>query len=140
MDGDSFAIGEDRFRLKGIDAPELNQPCKDAQGNDWACGMEARHALVALLTEPGLSCESEITDRYLRALATCNTIRSIDIAADQMRQGMAVSDDFYGVRTYGDEEDMAKNEKRGIWQGEFIPPAQWRKIQIALRTNTQPAE
>lgn len=140
MDGDSFAIGDARFRLKGIDAPELHQTCKDAQGQDWACGTAAREALVNLLSEPRLACESEVTDRYQRALATCNTIRSTDIAADQVRDGMAVSDDFYGIRTYGDDEDLASHEKRGIWVGEFMPPDEWRAVQATLRTKTQPAE
>ena len=140
MDGDSFAIGDDRFRLKGIDAPELHQNCKDAQGQNWACGKEARGALLQALSEPGLSCISEATDRYQRALATCNTIRSVDIAADQVRAGLAVSDDFYGIRTYGDEEDVAIQEKRGIWRGEFMRPSEWRAAQLTLRTNTVPAE
>ncbi len=31
-DGDSFRLGEHRYRLYGIDAPELHQDCKDADG------------------------------------------------------------------------------------------------------------
>jgi endonuclease YncB( thermonuclease family) len=145
MDGDSFAIGEDRFRLKGIDAPELHQTCKDERGQDWECGATARQALVDLLSEPRLSCDSEVADRYHRALATCTTIRSTDIASDQVRDGMAVSDDFYGLRSYGEEEDRATLEKRGIWRGDFMPPDEWRAThpradQPTLRTNTVPAE
>ncbi len=126
MDGDSFVIGSKKFRLKGIDAPELRQTCKDVQQRDWACGASARAALVTLLAEPQLSCESDVIDRYGRALAVCNNVRSKDIAADQVRAGMAVSDDFYGVRSYGDEEDSAHDARRGIWTGEFIQPAEWR--------------
>jgi endonuclease YncB( thermonuclease family) len=140
MDGDSFAIGVERFRLKGIDAPELHQTCTDAQGQDWACGAAARAALVKLLSEPRLSCESEVADRYHRALATCNTIRSTDIAADQVREGMAISDDFYEIRNYGEEEDVASQAKRGIWAGTFTLPSIWRAAHPNLRTNTQPAE
>ena len=140
MDGDSFAIGDERLRLKGIDAPELRQTCKDAQGQDWACGKEARGALLHALSEPGLSCISEVTDRYQRAITTCNTNGSVDVAADQVRTGLAVSDDFYGIRTYADEEDEARNEKRGIWRGEFILPSEWRAAHPTLRTNTVPAE
>lgn len=140
MDGDSFMIGEERFRLKGIDASELHQTCKDTQGRDWACGTAAREALIELLSEPRLSCESEVADRYHRALAICNNIRSTDIAADQVREGMAVSDDFYGIRSYGEEEDLASTAKRGIWIGDFMPPSEWRAAHPDLRTNTQPAE
>ena len=130
-DGDSFAIGAARFRLKGIDAPELHQICKDAQGHDWACGVEARKSLIGLLSEPRLSCDSYIADQYARALAICHTVRSTDIAADQVRAGMAVSDDSYGMRTYGDEEDTARQTKLGIWSGAFLTPSEWRTLNRA---------
>ncbi len=140
MDGDSFAIGEDSFRLKGIDAPELHQTCQDERGQSWDCGAGARAALVALLSEPRLSCDSEVSDKYQRALAICNTISSTDIAADQVRNGMAISDDFYGLRSYGDEEDQARNEKRGVWRGEFIPPDEWRTAHPRTIAPSPPAE
>ena len=125
-DGDSFAIGQQKFRLKGIDATELHQICKDENGTDWACGQAAHTALVAALSEPRLSCATDARDRYHRALAICNNARSVDIAADQVRAGMAISSDFYGIRSYGGEEDDAKVAKRGIWRGTFDPPSQWR--------------
>jgi endonuclease YncB( thermonuclease family) len=138
MDGDSFVIGSKKFRLKGIDAPELHQTCTNAQQQQWACGVAARETLVTLLAEPRLTCDSDVIDRYGRGLAVCNNIRSKDIAADQVRAGMAVSDDFYGVRSYGDEEDSAHDARRGIWAGEFIPPAEWRSTH-PLRTPVEPS-
>jgi endonuclease YncB( thermonuclease family) len=126
MDGDSFVIGPRKLRLDGIDAPEFRQVCKDAVGKDWPCGRTARAALEKLLTEPGLACEAEVQDRYGRSLATCRTAQTPDIAAAQVRDGMAVSDEFNGMRSYGDEEDAASDSKRGIWQGEFMRPAEWR--------------
>ncbi|MBL0925277.1 MAG: thermonuclease family protein [Sphingomonadaceae bacterium] len=134
LDGDSFVIGGERFRLKGIDAPELHQVCRDAQGKTWGCGKVARQVLVKMLSEPRLTCESVATDQYNRLLATCNTIRSPDIAADQVRGGMAISDDFYGIRTYGDEQDNARQAKRGIWQGAFVSPAGWRALNTSQKT------
>jgi endonuclease YncB( thermonuclease family) len=136
-DGDSFAIGTRRLRLKGIDAPEYRQTCKDANGADWPCGRTARAALEKLLTQPGLACDAEAHDRYSRSLATCRTTQTTDIAAAQVTDGMAVSDEYYGSRSYGDEEDAARNAKRGVWQGAFALPKDYR---AALRTNTQPAE
>jgi endonuclease YncB( thermonuclease family) len=125
-DGDSFSIGSNKLRLQGIDAPEYRQTCKDASGTDWPCGRTARAALEKLLTEPGLACDAEVRDRYARALATCRTTQTPDIAAAQVRDGMAVSDEYYGSRSFGDEEDAASSAKRGIWQGEFVRPAEWR--------------
>jgi endonuclease YncB( thermonuclease family) len=125
-DGDSFALGERRLRLRGIDAPEYHQTCKDANGADWPCGRTARAALEKLLTEPGLACEAEAHDRYARSLATCRTTATADVAAAQVQGGMAISDEYYGSRSYGDEEDTAHSAKRGIWQGAFVLPKDWR--------------
>jgi endonuclease YncB( thermonuclease family) len=127
-DGDSFAIGTRKFRLKGIDAPEYKQSCKDANGVDWPCGKTARAALEKLLTRPDLSCEAQAYDRYARSLASCRTASSADIAGAQVRAGMAVSDAYYGIRRYSEEEDEARAAKRGIWQGIFVQPNDFREM------------
>lgn len=121
-DGDSFMIGQRKLRLDGIDAPEFLQSCKDAAGRDWPCGRTARAALEKLLTQPGLACDAEASDQYARAIATCRSATTADIAAAQVADGMAVSDEFHSMRAYGAEEDAARAAKRGIWQGEFIRP------------------
>jgi endonuclease YncB( thermonuclease family) len=136
-DGDSFSIGTRTLRLRGIDAPEYHQTCKNEVGAEWPCGRTARAALEKLLTQPGLVCEAEAHDRYARSLATCRTVQTADVAAAQVADGMAVSDEYYGSRSYGDEEDVARTEKRGIWQGMFILPKDYR---ATLRTKTHPAE
>ncbi|MGL5839079.1 MAG: thermonuclease family protein [Sphingorhabdus sp.] len=146
QDGDSFQLGPRRLRLDGIDAPEYRQTCKDAQGKDWDCGKAARAALEKLLREPGLTCEQDAADRYGRAIASCRTAATPDISAAQVRDGMAVSRDFAGIRDYGDEEDAAREAKRGIWTGRFLNPEDWRTLnklnsdQAIRRTNTVPAE
>src|SRR5262245_38909442 len=35
VDGDSLKAGDEQIRLIGIDAPELRQTCRDAQGRGW---------------------------------------------------------------------------------------------------------
>jgi endonuclease YncB( thermonuclease family) len=127
-DGDSFAIGPQKLRLKGIDAPEYNQTCKDSRGADWPCGRTARAALDKLLRQPGLACEAQVHDRYARLLATCRTNSTPNIAAAQVLAGMAVSDAYYGSRSFGKEEDIAAASKRGIWQGDFVRPRDFRAL------------
>jgi endonuclease YncB( thermonuclease family) len=126
-DGDSFSIGSRKLRLRGIDAPEYHQLCKDEFGKDWHCGRTARATLEKLLMQPGLACEADAHDKYARSLATCRTMKTADVAAAQVADGMAVSDEYYGSRSYGDEEDAARTEKRGIWQGSFSPPDEFRE-------------
>ena len=125
-DGDSFIVGTRKLRLDGIDAPELEQTCKDGQQVEWPCGRMARAALEKLLLEPGLSCVAEAQDRYARSVATCRSATTPDIAAAQVSEGMAVTHEFNGMRDYGIEEDNARNQKRGIWRGAFDRPDEWR--------------
>ncbi len=146
QDGDSFQIGSLRLRLDGIDAPEYRQTCNDAGGASWDCGKAARAALEKLLREPGLTCDHEVADRYGRAVAICKTAQTSDIGAVLVKDGMAVSHDFSGMRAYPDEEDEAQEAKRGIWIGRFLDPKDWRTLnkvntdQAIRRTNTLPAE
>ena len=39
VDGDTLAIGSTKFRLQGIDAPETDQFCLNANGDHWTCGI-----------------------------------------------------------------------------------------------------
>jgi len=126
LDGDSFRMGKREFRLEGIDAPEYQQTCGDKDGKPWNCGKASRASLDALLRHPGLECLSRTQDGYGRTLATCQTAQNADIGGAQVAAGMALSDKFNGVRSYGDEEDSAKTSALGIWQGEFTEPKEWR--------------
>ena len=44
-DGHSLTLGNARYRLHGIDAPEIDQVCLDENGGVWACGVQAREKL-----------------------------------------------------------------------------------------------
>lgn len=126
-DGDSFSIGTRKLRLKGIDAPEYAQTCKDANGASWACGKASRAGLELLLRAPGLNCIAEAQDKYARALATCSNSGVADIGALQVKNGMAVSSEFNGLKSYGAEEQHARIGKKGLWSGQFTQPSDWRR-------------
>ncbi len=125
-DGDSFAIGPRKLRLDGIDAPEYLQTCTDMAGQSWECGKASRASLERFLREPGLACSAGAKDKYGRSIATCSTARVPDIAAAQVSAGMAVSDEYFGMRSYGNEEDEASDDRRGLWTGDFLRPDEWR--------------
>src|ERR1700720_1660882 len=59
VDGDTLAIGTTKIRLQGIDAPETDQVCLNADGDSWTCGIAARDRLSA-----------HIADREIRCVAT----------------------------------------------------------------------
>jgi endonuclease YncB( thermonuclease family) len=119
-DGDSIRIGEQRLRLVGLDAPELDQTCTDAAGATWACGRIARQRMEALLAAGPVSCTGEGRDRYSRILATCR-VDGRDIAATMVTEGLAID-----TGRYGSEERLARAGRTGLWAGRFVPPRQWR--------------
>ena len=43
-----------------------------------------------------------------------------------VREGWAIAYRYYS-KDYVNEEEIAKAEKKGIWQGSFVEPYIWRK-------------
>lgn len=131
IDGDSLTVrhdqGERTIRLTGIDAVEYRQDCARPDGSRWPCGQEARSALEQMAGRGPLHCEFAAKDRYGRTLAACRTKvdpDGIDLGAEMVRRGSAIAtSDAYMV-----EEAEAQAKRRGIWQGEFVRPADWRAL------------
>lgn len=120
-DGDTLRIGGQRVRLIGLDAPELEQPCFDADGREWSCGAAARGFLADLVGGKQLSCQGSGRDRYRRVLARC-TVGGQDIGASIVTAGWAQAE-----LAYGWEQGEARSGRRGIWSGTFVAPAEWRR-------------
>jgi len=71
IDGDTVVISGTHIRLEGIDAPEMEQTCTDADGNPWPCGRIAMRELRAFVRRGDLTCDKRAMDRYKRVLAVC---------------------------------------------------------------------
>jgi endonuclease YncB( thermonuclease family) len=123
IDGDSLRSGSDDVRIRGIDAPELSQTCRDGSGREWACGREASARLRALVASGPVHCASGSRDRYGRALARCSA-GAADIGETMVREGLAV--DFM-QGGYKAAEAEARADKRGIWSGAFERPQEYRR-------------
>ncbi|OPH83025.1 thermonuclease family protein [Nitrobacter vulgaris] len=124
VDGDTVDIGGKKIRLQGIDAPESDQLCLDAQGEKWACGIAARDALSAFSKNRPWSCEVEGRDRYDRSLAFCS-IGSQDINQWIVQNGWALAFVSYSNR-YVADESWSRDIHAGLWSGAFIAPWDWR--------------
>jgi hypothetical protein len=72
IDGDTMAVASRHVRLQGIDAPETDQVCLDAQGERWTCGITARERLSSHIAGRAVTCASRGEDRFGRTLATCS--------------------------------------------------------------------
>lgn len=128
IDGDSLTVrygdADLTIRLTGIDAVEYRQSCTRA-GMQWPCGREARQALERIVGRGSLHCALAAKDRYGRTLAACRTRISsdgIDLGAEMVRQGWAIA----SGADYLTEEAAAETARRGIWQGDFTAPPDWR--------------
>ncbi len=124
VDGDSLEIGIDRIRLFGIDAPEGRQDCQ-RNGQAWRCGEDAAAKLRSLVQGATLRCMPRDTDEYGRSVSVCKN-GTTDINAEMVRAGLALAYRRYS-NDYVDEENEARNAKRGLWAGEFTPPWDYRR-------------
>lgn len=83
-DGDSFRIGSERYRVLGIDAPEINGACQ--KEIDYA--QAARDRLEDLLRGKTVNVKPVATDRYGRTLAEVR-VEDIDVGEVILKDGLA---------------------------------------------------
>jgi endonuclease YncB( thermonuclease family) len=124
IDGDTIDIGGRRIRLHGIDAPETGQTCRDPGGRSWPCGRSATRALEDLVDRRTVACDQRDIDRYGRIVARCR-VGTIDINQRLVADGLAMAYRRYSCDYVADEE-AARLARRGMWDGTFEPPWDWR--------------
>jgi len=130
IDGDTLALGASRYRLIGIDAPELRQDCGAGDGT-WACGQAARNFVREVLETGEIDCTGSSKDRYSRFLVRCS-VNGMDLGSLIVSEGLAVTTEYF---LYAKEEEQAKQEKLGLWSGAFENPKDWRRAQKAAETD-----
>ena len=77
-------------------------------------------------------------DRYGRVVAVC-LVGGEDINAWMVAKGWAIAYRYYS-NDYVRQEEQASKSKIGIWQGEFVPPSDWRRGDHLQKTNSQRSE
>lgn len=125
LDGDTLDMDGTRIRMFGIDAPESKQTCRRNR-RDWACGEEATEALAKVIGRQSVRCEERDIDRYQRVVAEC-WAGGRNLNAWMVEQGWAVAYREYGGAIYDAQEASAKAAKRGVWNGRFVMPWDWRR-------------
>ena len=125
IDGDTIEMHGKRIRLHGIDAPESGQTCINKNGKNYRCGKFAAQRLSKIIGWNTITCKVMDIDRYGRAIALCN-IKNKDINEQLVEEGLALAYRQYS-KDYVLAEKTARNAKKGLWQGDFIKPWDWRK-------------
>ena len=137
VDGDTVHINDNKFRLEGIDAPEMRQQCQKVfleisaivgfnLKKDYLCGVISKEKLIDNINKSQIKCVSSGRDRYKRYLATCYKDK-INLNKWMVRNGLAVAYKRYS-KDYLRDEIYAKQNKLGLWKGSFIRPEKWRKL------------
>lgn len=126
LDGDTVSIN---IRMYGIDSPESDQLCERSDGSCWKCGERAQEVLSGLIKGRKASFLFTGDVTWGRPVATIK-VRALDINKELIRQGYAVVFSRFltaGVKSdYFAAQDEAKSAKRGVWQGNFVMPWDWR--------------
>ena len=137
VDGDTVHINENKFRLEGIDAPEMRQKCKKESlkisfiigftfYKDYNCGKVSKEKLKSKIRGSEIKCIFTTKDRYKRYIATCYKEKK-NLNQWMVRNGYAIAYRRYSKK-YVPDEDFAKEKKLGLWQGKFMNPEKWRKL------------
>ena len=133
VDGNTIHIKSYKIRLEGIDAPEIKQKCKKPYlqimffnfQKDYNCGLVSKKKLTQKIANKPVKCILLGKDRYKRYLAKCLK-GTIDLNRWMVRNGYAIAYRKYS-KLYIPDENLAKDEKLGLWRGIFVEPEQWRR-------------
>ena len=137
IDGDTVHINNFKLMLEGIDAPEMRQQCKKVSlkisfiigftfYKDYSCGKVSKEKLINKISGSEIKCIFTTKDRYKRYIATCFKEKT-NLNQWMVRNGYAIAYRRYSKK-YVPDEDFAKEKKLGLWQGKFMNPEKWRKL------------
>jgi endonuclease YncB( thermonuclease family) len=136
IDGDTIEIAGQRIRFNGIDAPEGQQSCKNANGRAYVCGRQAAKALDNFLAASRpVRCEFVDWDQYGRYVGNCARADGRSVQEWLVEHGHALDWPRYSAGAYAAQQTKAQQALRGVWQGEFQEPWEWR----ADQRNIEPA-
>jgi endonuclease YncB( thermonuclease family) len=126
VDGDTFHMNGQKIRIWGIDAVELHQTCLKS-GHVYECGKSARLYLQSVIGKIVPVCTSKPkSSKETRTVASCQ-INGEDLGREMVKSGWALDYKHFSKGEYSAEEQDARENKLGIWSGEFQSPYVWRK-------------
>ena len=137
LDGDTLMLGDQTYRLYGIDSPELGQNCAIGE-KPFDCGYVAATALMDLTAGSAVRCETTADQAANQAqlpgdpdrdknehLALCYA-DGYDLSEGMVYTGWAraLPDSVPG---YLSLETEARKKRHGFWKARFLKPSLWRR-------------
>tara|TARA_B100002052_G_scaffold296179_1_gene324072 strand:- start:221 stop:730 length:510 start_codon:yes stop_codon:yes gene_type:complete len=132
-DGDTIVINQSKIRFFGIDAPEKKQICKKNYlkflifnfKKNYECGKVSSIKLKNKIKGKNIRCVVKKKDKYKRYLGICYLGKE-DLSSWLVKNGYAVAYQKYSKKYLLDEQ-YAKNNTLGLWDGTFLRPEEWRR-------------
>lgn len=124
LDGDTLDFDGLRVRIFGIDAFERDQLCEYDDGTRYGCGQLARESMVSAIDSGVVTCAKRDIDPYGRMVGVCQ-VRDLDVGRRVVEEGYALAYRHYS-NDYVDAEDGARQARRGVWNGRFEAPWDYR--------------
>jgi endonuclease YncB( thermonuclease family) len=125
IDSTIIQIDEQRIMLFGVDSIMRKQTCM-LDGKPWECWRAVLTDLQSLLDEGPAVCDVVgDPDVYGRLLARCS-INDQSINEQLVKRGFAVARPSE-TTDYVAAEAAAKEQKVGLWKGQFVRPKEFRR-------------
>lgn len=126
IDSTIIKVNDQRIMLFGVDSVMRKQTCA-LDGKPWPCWPAAVHALQAILDRGPVACETVgEPDPYGRFLGRC-TVAGQSVNEQLVLSGYAVARPSE-TGDYVSAEALARESKAGLWQGQFVPPGEFRRM------------
>lgn len=121
IDGETLEVRGKRFKLWGIDAPEPKQTCT-IRRRDYNCGRISTTALMDLVAGVNVTCRPV---KGTKDVARCYA-GGYELSEGMIHTGWALAMPRDHAR-FAPIERKAAAARRGLWQGEFVMPWDWRE-------------
>lgn len=121
-----FYINDRYVRLYGIDAPDNDQICSNANGMSYNCGQDAVSWVRNWIDNNVIDCYILQVNPNGEDVAVCFW-GEYDIAAGLVGAGWGIAN-TNETTIYTPYERKAQNSNYGLWNGTFYSPQDWRNI------------
>lgn len=128
IEGDLLLVAGRSIRLMGIDAPDIDQICRNRYGSPYNCGAIAKGVLAALIQGRTVTCVAADHDRNGQEVGECR-VDGADLGGAMVARGWA-----FAYRSlsgaYQNAEAYAQSHRIGVWSGMVLKPWEWRTQQL----------